>query len=48
MKNVDAIKLKEEIIQKTSKEYLLHRESYLKKLEEIRKKYSTDAKNRIN
>ncbi len=48
MKTVDAIKLKEEIIQKTSKEYLLDREGYLKKLEEIRKKYSTPAKKRIN
>jgi hypothetical protein len=48
MKTVNAIKLKEEIIKKTSKEYLLHRESYLKKLEEIRKKYSHEVKNRIN
>ncbi|MBP9123126.1 MAG: hypothetical protein KBF60_08265 [Ignavibacteriaceae bacterium] len=48
MKTVNAIKLKEEIIKKTSKEYLLDRESYLKKLAEIRKKYATEAKNRIN
>lgn len=48
MQTVDAIKLKEEIVKKTSKEYLQDRDSYIKKLEEIRKKYSTTAKKRIN
>ncbi|GJQ33047.1 MAG: hypothetical protein HBSAPP04_18860 [Ignavibacteriaceae bacterium] len=48
MKTVDAIKLKEEITKKTSKEYLLDRESYMKKLEDIRKKYSKRVKKQVN
>lgn len=48
MKTVDALKLKEEIIKKTSKEYLLDRESYMKKLEEIRRKYSKRVKELVN
>lgn len=48
MQTVDAIKLKEEIVKKTSKEYLQDRDGYLKKLEEIRKKYSKTTKKQIN
>ncbi len=48
MQTVDAIKLKEEIVKKTSKEYLQDRDGYLKKLEEIRKKYSKRVKKQVN
>lgn len=48
MQTIDAIKLKEEIVKKTSKEYLQDRDGYLKKLEEIRKKYSKRVKKQVN